>query len=288
MSENIIQKFFQDAKIMSQSGVDPGNNSSFIITTDDLISQIEQKFDILLTSEQISNSIQEQGLQILGDTGYGSKTRTLEIVSLGNDLFGLNTESNTRKVLSMYFQSFGYDTVFEFPDNVDSLGKALQSTNLSSFSKTNSRDLLAVKKIPDGFDIWVIELKGHSGVESWDFFTGFKQIQRILDFRETALKSMEKISIRCAFAVPGFPVKLHNGKHCYVKELQVLKNLLEDEAFRNSKKNKKTYEYFQKSFNEGFQEHVDPIYPDFHFLTIQSIASVSDFLSSNNLEDYLK
>ncbi len=288
MSENPIQNFFQDEKILLESGVNPGNNSSFIVNDDDLKSKINQKFGLSLTSDEISNVIKDQGLQVLGATGYGNKTRTLEIVQLGDHLFGLNTESNTREVLSRYFQSFGYDVVLEFPDDVHSLKKALEFGNLSSFSKTNSRDLLAVKKIHDEFVIWVVEIKGHSGVESWDFFEGFKQIQRIMDFRKTALQSLEKISIRCAFAVPGFPVKLHNGKYCYEKELLILKNLLHDEIFRNSKRNKRTYEYFLKSFDSGFQDNIYSNPPNFHFLTIQSTNSVTDFFPSKSLDYYLK
>lgn len=288
MSENHILNFFQDEKILFASGVNPGSNSSFIINGDDLKSIINQKFNLSFTSEQISKIIQEQGLQVSGTTGYGDKTRTLEIVQLGDNLFGLNTESNTREVLSRHFRSFGYDIVYEFPDDVDSLKKALKFGNLLEFSKANSRDLLAVKKINDEYDIWVVELKGHSGVESWDFFEGFKQIQRILNFRMTALQSIEKISIRCAFAIPGFPVKLHGGKHCYTKELSVLKNLLDDEIFRNGKRGKRTYEYFLKSFDNGFQDSVYSPHPNFHFLTIQSTNSVSDFLSSKNLNHFLK
>jgi len=288
MSESPIQSFFQDENILLKSGVNPGNNASFLITTNDLKSKINENFGISLTTNEISNAIQVRGFQVLGATGYGEKTRNLEIVKVGDNLFGLNTESNTREVLSRYFQSFGYDVVLEFPDNVKSLQAALNSDNLSSFSKSNSRDLLAVKKIHDKYDIWIIELKGHSGVEGWDFFEGFKQIQRVLDFRTEALKVIDNLSIQCAFAVPGFCVKLHNGQHCYEKELLLTKNLLHDEILQNSKRNKKTYKHFFKSLDAGFKDDLYSNPPSFYFLIIKSINSVLDYISSKNINQFFK
>lgn len=285
---DLLAKLFSSPNILEKSGAEPRSKTQYIVSSEEIQSELMTRFGVAASVKDTLSAIELAHIQVLASTGYGKKTRSLELVRMGPDLFGLNTETNTREVLSRYLRSLGYEVVYEFPDEVDVLRTALKQGISNTLTRGNSRDLLAIKKQGVSKDVWLIELKGHSGVEDWDFFEGFKQINRILAFRERALAEINgDLSFRCAFAIPGFPVKLHDYNHCYSGQLALIRKALTDDAVLRSKAGKRTFLHFFRAIEIGFLDRLKDKTPIFHFLLICGVSDVEDYISGKQFSEFL-
>jgi hypothetical protein len=207
--------------------------SSLLLSVQDLSSEMANRYNHRDSPSKIEQVINQSEIEVFGPTGYGPHTRVMQLVCFGHDLFGLNTENNVREVLGRYFRSHNYETTYEFDD--ESGNERIFSKPYFSMAevkhKKNGRDFLAVKSLVNTKDMWLVELKGHSGEENWDFFEGFKQLIRLIDMRNrvqhfSRLTQSSGATIRCAIGFPSHEVKAHKGKPCYGKELERLEIFL--------------------------------------------------------------
>lgn len=289
LAENLVE-FFSDSERQRQSGFGSAAESSLLMSSREITEELEKQGKIIQSGD-VERAITSNDIEVLGPTDYGPRSRTTQIVSFGHSLFGLNTENNVREALRRYFMSNGYDTVIEFdagPENTTILSQSRFSVHDVRMSR-NGRDLLAVKFRGKQKDVWFVELKGHSGVEDWDFFTGLRQLLVLLDLR-TRIVDLGKSTaeIRCAFAVPFHNVKAHGGKPCYSKELAKIHALMEGSESWGRFVGKRTYEYLVKAIKEyRLIELLAEENPIVHFLKVKGVDLVRDLITNRHLREIL-
>lgn len=290
LTENLV-KLFSDLEIQYKSGVDIASESSLLLSSKGIAKEMEKRYRKKMQPEEIERIIASNDIEILGSTGYGPKSRTTQVVSFGRSLFGLNTENNVREALRRYFVSNGYQTVIEFDAGIEN-AMILSQPKFSVRElkiRRNGRDLLAVKFLGNEKDIWLIELKGHSGVESWDFFTGLKQLLVLLDLRTRIVNLDESNAVvRCAFAIPIHNVKAHGGKSCYSKELSKLAAIMKNPTSYERFVGMRTYEYLVKAIKKyRLIELLTKDDPIVHFLTVKRVDSVTNFTTNKRFIEFL-
>ena len=284
-------EFFSSSDVQQKSGVPPGSKSHYIPSIVEIRREIKNRFNLNFEVSKIVEVLKSYPIEVLGDTGYGNKTRQVQVVRFGSEAFALNTESNTREALRRYFNFHGYKTFIEVNNNTVNVA-ILACGDLSQLElHPNTIDLVAVKDATNNRTIWLVEIKGHSGVENWDFFTGLKQLLKLLDMRQRLLQESGKeleISVKCAFAVPGFAVKAHNGNYCYAKELDKIANIYKNPDLYQQFIRKKTYESLVEAIEKyDFLRLLRPEEPTVHLLIVKGERSVIDFISKEELENIL-
>jgi hypothetical protein len=284
-------EFFSSSDVQQKSGVPSGSKSHYIPSIVEIRREIKNRFNLNFEVSKIVEVFKSYPIEVLGDTGYGNKTRQVQVVRFGSEAFALNTESNTREALRRYFNFHGYKTFIEVNNNTVNVA-ILACGDLSQLElHPNTIDLVAVKDATNNRTIWLVEIKGHSGVENWDFFTGLKQLLKLLDMRQRLLQESSKgleISVKCAFAVPGFAVKAHNGNYCYAKELDKIANIYKNPDLYQQFIRKKTYESLVEAIEKyDFLRLLRPEEPTVHLLIVKGEKSVIDFISKEELENIL-
>lgn len=287
-----LVELFGIPEIQFRSGVDIASESFLLLSSQEIAYEIENRYNEKIDPEMIEQTIICKDIEVLGSTGYGPKSRVIQVVNFGSNLFGLNTENNVREALRRYFTTYNYETLTEFDDGVRNV--AIISRGRFSVTdlvrKRNGRDLLAVKFRERKKDVWLVELKGHSGAESWDFFTGLKQLLVLLDMRSKIIDLMasNRTKVKCAFAVPNHRVKAHKGNPCYSRELRKMVNILENPTSYKRYVGKKTYEYLTKAIEKySLFELLTKDRPIVHFLMVAGVGSVTDVVTKNQLRDFL-
>jgi hypothetical protein len=203
---------------------------------------------MLLSPAELSHRLNERGLgafpadailqtvaagqlEVRADAGRGKQNRVIPLVEWGADCIGLNTEANCREILGRTFRESRFATRYEFIDSSEAARSvALDGDPFSGVcTAPNQRDLLAIRDDAEQRIVWAVETKGHSGLESWDFWELFGQLSRLEAWastvRQEASSTGRAILVNVAIAIPER--RCQGSLSCYARELARLRSYLD-------------------------------------------------------------
>ncbi|MBZ5637415.1 MAG: hypothetical protein LAO51_01520 [Acidobacteriia bacterium] len=227
-----VISYFSSSDVLKASLAMGPLDTGVLLSPAELSRQLSQRGLGAFPANAIFQGISSGRLDVRADAGRGKQNRLVPIVEWGADCIGLNTEANCREVLARTLRARGFATVFEFVDDPETARCVAidEEPILQVRTAANQRDLLAIRDDPGQRLVWAVETKGHSGLESWDFWELFGQLSRLEEWasfvRQAASSLGRTVLVSVAIAVPDRRCQVPGT--CYAQELSRLRGYLDE------------------------------------------------------------